>query len=204
MKNSKTLPEFSAHPSSRRTEIVTQELADELLIYDLKQDRVVCLNKISKFIWLECDGEQTVSEIAFKVGKKLKAEVSEEIVWLAVGNFKKESLLENAAEINTPFDGQNRRQVIKRIGFAAACALPIVTGVVAPPASSAQSGCQTIVCGANCCPPNTGCFTPTNTCCPPFSNTPAYCNSIPRGCPCTLNCSGCIGTVCNTITGFCV
>jgi hypothetical protein len=26
---------------------------------------------------------------------------------------------------------------------------------------------------------------------------------IPRGCPCSVNCSNCAGATCNTVTGFC-
>lgn len=35
---------------------------------------------------------------------------------------------------------------------------------------------------------------------PPDCNGPF---TIPRGCPCSLNCSNCVGSVCNTVTGFC-
>jgi hypothetical protein len=35
---------------------------------------------------------------------------------------------------------------------------------------------------------------------PPDCNGPF---TAPKGCPCSLNCSNCIGSVCNTVTGFC-
>jgi hypothetical protein len=35
---------------------------------------------------------------------------------------------------------------------------------------------------------------------PPGCNGPL---TIPQGCPCSLNCSNCVGSVCNTVTGFC-
>jgi len=35
---------------------------------------------------------------------------------------------------------------------------------------------------------------------PPGCNGPL---TIPKGCPCSLNCSNCVGSVCNTVTGFC-
>src|SRR5262245_50031471 len=43
----------------------------------------------------------------------------------------------------------------------------------------------------------------TVTLCPAI---PPGCNAsfpIPRGCPCSLNCSNCVGSVCNTLTGLC-
>src|SRR4029453_18639022 len=43
----------------------------------------------------------------------------------------------------------------------------------------------------------------TTTLCP---DIPPDCNAsfpIPRGCPCSLNCSNCVGSVCNTLTGLC-
>ena len=43
----------------------------------------------------------------------------------------------------------------------------------------------------------------TTTLCPAI---PPNCNAsfpIPAGCPCSLNCSNCVGSVCNTLTGRC-
>jgi hypothetical protein len=50
---------------------------------------------------------------------------------------------------------------------------------------------------------STSTTTSTTTSCPVI---PPGCNgplTIPKGCPCSLNCSNCVGSVCNTVTGFC-
>jgi microcompartment protein CcmL/EutN len=46
----------------------------------------------------------------------------------------------------------------------------------------------------------------TSTTMPSCPVIPPECNgfvTIPKGCPCSLNCSNCVGSVCNTVTGFC-
>ena len=124
------------YPKSRTDEIVVQELNGEILVYDLRDNRAMCLNETSSAVWRACDGSNSVADIAARVG-------NEDIVWLALDQLKKEKLVDNTPESNR-FDGMSRREVIKKIGMGTAVALPIIAGLVAPPAASAVS------CGATC------------------------------------------------------
>jgi hypothetical protein len=139
------------HPQTRQHDIVIQELENEVLIYDLSKNKAFCLNQTSSIVWLECDGKKSVAEISQTLRKKLKLNFSEDLVWLALNQFKKDDLLEDNDDFITPFDGLNRREIVKRIGFASLVALPIIVSVIAPSAVHAQSG--------NCtAPPSVVCF----------------------------------------------
>jgi hypothetical protein len=126
-------------PLSRRDNLVVQEVKDEILIYDLNAAKAFCLNKTSALVWQACDGSKSIGEIGESVGKKLKSVVSEDIVWLALEQLKKDNLLENKDEITGKFAGVSRREAIRKIGLGSAVALPIVASLVVPTSTMAQS-----------------------------------------------------------------
>jgi hypothetical protein len=127
-------------PKNRKDNIVIQELENEILIYNLKNNRALCLNSTSSAIWQLCDGTRSILEIADLMTEKLKMPVSEDLVWLAISDLKKENLVE--IETNQLFlEGRSRREVIRKIGFASMIVLPVISSLVAPAAASAQSGC---------------------------------------------------------------
>ena len=150
-------------PLARRTNFVIQESGDDTLIYDLKSNKAVCLNETAAIIWNLCDGSRSISEIGVEIGKRMKSRVDEDFVWLALDQLNKDGLLIEGFERDDRFAGLTRREVIRKIGIASVIALPIVSSIVAPQASSAQSGgCHTGVCvaqGQPLCPP--GCTDPS-------------------------------------------
>jgi hypothetical protein len=174
-----------SNPMSRRNNIVIQELGGEILVYDLRTNRAFCLNETSAMVWQSCDGKKTVSDISRAVTEKLKSNISEDIVWLALNQFKKDNLLADNDDFVTPFDGMNRRQIVKRIGFASIVALPLISAVVAPTALHAQS--------ANNCGPIGQCDGSAVICtCIPVGAPGGNSNLNPDLCPCVQpgNCSG--------------
>jgi hypothetical protein len=159
-------------PLSRKHDIVIQEIDGEVLIYDLSKNRAYCLNQTSSMVWNACDGTKSVTEISQSLSKQLKQNVSEDIVWLALDQLKKDNLLTESDKFVTPFDGMNRREIVKRIGFASMVALPLISSVIAPTALRAQSG---------------------------FFNCPSASgnNNVPSGCPCMINADCVPGCNCN-------
>lgn len=149
-------------PVSRKDDIVVQELNGEVLVYDLRTDKALCLNETSSIIWAACDGTRNVSQIGAYASEKLNAQVNDDLVWLALDEFRKEHLLTTAPDTDHYFEGVSRRDVIKKIGIASAIAIPVVMGLIAPPAANAAS-----ICGAACNPGNNPC---TNAACPTCSN----------------------------------
>lgn len=121
-------------PLSRKDDLVVQELNGEVLIYDLRENKAFCLNETSALVWQACDGNNSIADIGKRVG-------SEDIVWLALDELKKERLVESGSLPTDKFDGLSRRDVIRKIGIGSMIALPVVASLVAPTAMQAQSAC---------------------------------------------------------------
>ena len=126
-------------PQSKKQNLVEQEVDGELLIYDLERNRALCLNQTSAMVWQACDGKRTVADINDLLGKQLKAQTDEDIVWFALDQLSKEKLIEPPVGLDSKFGGMSRRQVIKKIGLGSMIALPVVAGLVAPTATHAQT-----------------------------------------------------------------
>ena len=151
------------NPTARKTNIVIQELNDEVLIYDLEEDKAFCLNETSRLVWELCDGNRDVTEIRRRLVQKLNKPVSEELIWLALDQLSKENLLFINEKLPAKFAGLSRREAIRRLGVASMIALPFIASLVAPTAAMAAS------CRA----------TPVNL---------ANGSSCSRNCQCTSNC----------------
>jgi len=182
-------------PLSRRENIVVQEYGNEILIYDLNINKAFNLNETSALVWQACDGNKTVNEISAQISSQLKSSVSEDFVWLALEQLKKENLIENKVDIEAPFEGLSRREIIRKVGFATLVALPIVSSLIAPTAVHAQSG---ICASGNCRCPNA---TPsTGNCAGSTTPVTINCNTI-GGTP-TCDCVGPFGATDSAGAGF--
>ena len=81
-------------PRARRRELVTREVAGDLLVYDRSNDKAHCLNRAASLVWSHCDGHTTVAEMTQLLARELKTPVAAEVVWFALDELKKSSLLE--------------------------------------------------------------------------------------------------------------
>ncbi len=131
--------ENKINPRSKTDNLVTMNLENESLIYDLNNNRAYWLNKTSAMVWEHCDGNTSTLEISNLLSHKLKTLVSEEFIWLALDELKKNNLLENGEDLNNYFPNLSRREIVKKIGLASMVALPIISSVVAPSAVMAVS-----------------------------------------------------------------
>jgi hypothetical protein len=121
--------------------LVLQETGDELLVYDLETNKAICLNETSAFIWQICDGKNNINKIREAVEKKFGELITEDFIKLALSQLEKEDLIVNNDGLGFGFDGMSRREVIKKVGLSSMIALPIISSLVAPPASYAASAC---------------------------------------------------------------
>jgi hypothetical protein len=127
------------NPKSRKENIVVQDFENEILIYDLKINKAYCLNETSRLVWHLCDGNHSISEISRSLTKKLKTNVSEDLIRLALDQLKRDDLLEQADKFALDFGGLTRREVIRKVGLSSLVALPVIASVIAPSAVTAQS-----------------------------------------------------------------
>lgn len=129
-------------PKVRDGGLLIQQLADELLVYDLDRNEAHCLNGIAAEVWALCNGERTVREIGALLNSDLAPADVDALVWSAVDQFAERKLLEEAAEAlpdRTPAAMMTRRQMVARLGLIG-LSLPLVESIVSPPAAMAQSG----------------------------------------------------------------
>jgi Coenzyme PQQ synthesis protein D (PqqD) len=162
------------YPKSKIENIVVQDFENEVLIYDLTINKAFCLNSTSAKVYQLCDGRNSIVDIAELLSRQLNEPITEDLIWLALDGLKKENLLEKSESFEINFNGLNRRQVIKKIGFASMIALPVIASVVAPSVAMAQSlGGVSALCTSpsDCVSPlvcntiNRGSLTGTNRCC---------------------------------------
>jgi hypothetical protein len=128
----------SRFPTARKSGLVVQEMADEVLVYDLNTNKAHCLNQTAASVWKACDGKTSVQEIAefFGTGS------NEDLVWLAIDQLSESNLLE--FEVQSKFHGQSRRDVLKKIGLASMVAIPVIASLVAPPNALAAQSCRCV------------------------------------------------------------
>lgn len=158
-------------PVGRTDDLVVQEANGEILIYDLRANKAFCLNETSSLVWKACDGTRNISELQSSVGDSLGSTISDDFIWLALDQLKKDSLVENVPDMNGRFDGLSRRDVIRKIAVGSMVALPVVAGLVAPPAYAQASVCaapcdcgnngNTVNCGQRTCATGCSCLRTT-------------------------------------------
>ncbi len=149
----------SQNPVARKEKLVIQEMPDEVLVYDLETNKAHCLNQTAAFVWKNCDGQNSVADIASQFELKSGNLIQEDLIWLAIDQLNERNLLEK--ELTSKFSGMNRRSVIKKIGLASMVALPVIASLTAPTAAMAAA-CSGIVPASSCpgCNNGTPC-TPT-------------------------------------------
>lgn len=152
-------------PEARKDGLVIQDMPDEILVYDLNTNKAHCLNQTAAFVWKACDGKNSIDDITRLLAQHSGDQINEDLIWLAIDQLKENDLL--AAEISSKFQGESRRSIIKKIGFAAVVALPIVASLAAPtsvlafvsctnctstPQCMGAAGCPPTCTGGNCVP----------------------------------------------------
>ena len=124
-------------PKAKTKDIVIQQVDNELLVYDLSNDKAHHLNRTSTLIWKKCDGKTPIAEVTKLLSKEMKTEIEEDFVWLALDELRKVNLLENSTNQST-FPKLSRRKVLFRYALPT-IALPIVVSLAAPEVIHAQS-----------------------------------------------------------------
>ena len=149
----------SVGPRARTSHLVTRDLGDELLVYDLERHKAYCLNQVAMQVFRHCDGETTIPDMALRIGNALGLPVDEQAVRLGLVRLEKAHLLDSpvAQILHT-----SRREMLRTLGRAAVVVVPLVTAITVPTSAQAASGC--LPAGSPCTGPG--------QCCRPFS-----CNS---------------------------
>ena len=126
-------------PRARQRELVTREVAGEMLVYDRSRDEAHCLNPAAALVWANCDGQTTIAEMARLLEAEMKAPVADEIIWFALNQLEQSGLLDDPWLRPAKSEQLSRRSLMKRLGIAAAVTIPLVTSIIAPTAAAAAS-----------------------------------------------------------------
>jgi hypothetical protein len=129
----------SCLPQARTEGLVIRQLPEEVLVYDLDRDKAHCLNQTAALVWQHCDGQTSVAELVQILEQEMHTPVPAEVVWLALQQLGKARLLTERVEGPGGSARLSRREVMRRLGWAAAVTAPLVTSIVAPTASQAAS-----------------------------------------------------------------
>jgi hypothetical protein len=120
-------------PQSRKQQILTQHVGDELVIYDERTHKAHRLNVTAAHVWETADGVRTVPELADHLratlsasGRAIEPDESEELVRLALEDLNRAGLLRQGLPSMT--DAMTRRQMM----VITAALLPVVASILAP------------------------------------------------------------------------
>ena len=137
----------SEGPRARTHRLVTRDLGDEILVYDLERHKAYCLNRVARQVFRHCDGETTIQDMAVRIGDALGMPVDEQSVRLGLLRLEKAHLLEHPVGLTSR---ASRREALRSLGRAAAVVVPLVTAITVPTSAQAQATgvCPTL--GAMC------------------------------------------------------
>ena len=133
----------SVEPRARTSRLVTRDLGDELLVYDLERHKAYCLNQVAMQVFRHCDGETTIPDMARGVGDALGLPVDEQAVRLGLVRLEKAHLLDGPAGLTVH---TSRREMLRTLGRAAVVVVPLVTAISVPTSAQAASA----VCTGSC------------------------------------------------------
>ena len=131
------------NPEARRDGLLTEQVADELVVYDQERNLVHRLNRSSALVWRRCDGTRSIPDIAAAMREELGPVADEDLVWVALDGLGAANLLREPIRRRTAVDSrQSRRQVVRKVGRIGVLAtlLPVVTTLAVPTPAQAQSG----------------------------------------------------------------
>ena len=157
-------------PRARQDELVVEELPDEILVYDLKRHKSLCLNPTAALVWRRCDGRTSVAEVAALLEEQWGAPTDEAVVWMALDRLGRAHLLSEPVTLPADRARYSRREVLRTLRRVAGISLllPVIESIVAPRAA-AQASCVTAaICAASSPPSCSGglaiCGSPGNCC----------------------------------------
>lgn len=128
------------HPRACHNDMLTEELPDEILVYDARRDRAHCLNAAAGLVWRQADGQKSVADLAELLERDLKLPRDEAIVMMALQSLREAGLLEDGpcAQAVDPA----RREMLRRVSRAgiAVAMMPAVMSLAVPGPAAAASG----------------------------------------------------------------
>ena len=129
------------NPVARQDALVTLDVADETLVYDLQANKAHCLNRSAASIWKLCDGTNDIDAIARRLEETEAGKITGDFVWLALSQLGERHLLDTTLPPRST--RRSRRELLKTIAHVSA-ALPMIASLAAPARLQSLSNCVCI------------------------------------------------------------
>lgn len=131
------------NPRARQDDLLTEEAADELVVYDLRRKVAHSLNRSAALVWRNCDGRRSIADLAALLRAELDSIADEDLVLVAIDQLQALDLLEEPAGRTGDQARSTRRQVVRKVGRVGVLSLllPTIVTLAAPtPAQAASAG----------------------------------------------------------------
>lgn len=130
-------------PQARTNGVLVEELDDEMLAYDQRDNSAHRLNRTAAVVWRHCDGTRDLEALVAVLQAEIGDVADEDLVLIALDDLADAGLIDDAPTRELHDRRLSRRRFIRRVGTvgAAALALPVVSSIVAPTPAAAQSPC---------------------------------------------------------------
>lgn len=136
----------ASFPRARSKGLNVEELDGELVIYDVELNRAHSLTAAAAAVWKRCDGRTSIEEIDRAVAAQFGRAPDVDLVWRALRQLDHARLLESPDDDvsdvtadDEPVETVVRRSALRKLGWAAAAAIPLVASIGIPSAAFAQS-----------------------------------------------------------------
>src|SRR2546423_6693993 len=107
----------------KQRKLIGRTIDDEFLVFDEEASTAHCLNGIAGEMWRACEREISVREVT-EVLRPRWPDIEEDVVAASLSKLAAAGLLEGTTVQENISTG--RRQLIRKLGLAAAVAIPIV------------------------------------------------------------------------------
>lgn len=127
-------------PLARTDGLLTEEVDDDLLVYDERHDIAFRLNSTATLVWRSCDGTRTVADLLALVTGELGDLANEDMVLMALDDLLEHDLIVSGYEQREAEAVRlSRRRFFRSAGVAgaAAAAAPLVYSMVVPTSAAA-------------------------------------------------------------------
>jgi Coenzyme PQQ synthesis protein D (PqqD) len=186
------------HAKARKQGLFTEQIGNELVVYDQVKKVAHRLNPTLALVWKNCDGSNSVADIAAILKKELNEVADENLVTVSLSQLDSAHLLEESIKLSAMETRASRREFVRKVGAVGVMSLllPLLTTMAVPtPAQAAtcQGSCGSCGTCAGSCGTCTCCSTCAGTCtgsCTGTCSCSCTCGCTGSGCGCACGC-GC-------------
>jgi hypothetical protein len=143
------------NPKARVQGLLTEQLGDELVVYDQERKRGHRLNRTSALVWRYSDGTKTIREIAALLQQELNPAADENLVLITLSQLDAAHLLEESVKVSSQQTRSSRREFVRKVGAIGVVSLilPLITTMSVPSPAGAQTCTQSAgQCSTTCSP----------------------------------------------------